>query len=377
MSVYPALFIGSSSEGLKIAHAIRNDLQRRERVHVRLWDEGIFRLSESVPDSLVRTAAGYDFAVLVFSPDDIVISRDVEKRGPRDNVVFELGLFAGHLGRERTFIVVREHDKIKLPSDFAGVTYASYSTQIDDSGHEMPNVGTACDQIMEAVERLGRLRHPILEQTLYSIVSNYRKAFRVDHDVFQHHLERWAKDTKAESEVWGEGLLRISLDYGLFLADVYRRAEESIFSTTVPTYSSKVWKQALHPLDLGRVLLKAQQANVKAHSMRIFVYSDEQAIAADDIKIMRMHQEHKVEVYVYVNSIYPGFDYNPANIESDWTMIDDGRAIGVTKSIDSQRREAYWYFNNEGMARDYKRLRDNLLDLAVPLGDWLISQKAG
>ena len=376
MSTLPAIFIGSSTEGLPIARAISADLLRRGGSRVQLWDEGVFRLSESVPDGLTRAAAEYDFAVFVFSPDDIVISRQTEIPGPRDNVVFELGLFAGHLGRERTFVVVLESGKVKLPSDFAGVTHANYFVQRDDQCHDLVSVSAACDQIMEAVSRLGRLRHPTLESTLYSIVQNYRQAFRVDHDVFQSHLKRWAKGTKDESEAWGQGLLRIRIHYGQFLADIYKRAEQSVFSTTVPTYNSEVWKGALKSFNLGRVLLKAQQANVKARSTRIFIYADEQAITDDDIRIMKMHQEYRIEVYVYVDSVYPGFEYPPDNVESDWTMIDDGKAIGITKTIDSRRNEAYWYFNNQGKAKEYKELRDSLLELAVPLDDWLLSQKA-
>jgi hypothetical protein len=373
------LFVGSSSEGLRVARAIRSDLERRKGINVSLWDKGIFHLSESTSDSLARAASEYDFAVLVVSPDDIVISRREETFGPRDNVVFELGLFAGSLGRERTFIVVNNLDKPKLPSDIAGVTYAVYDNQENsESERGVPEVGSACDLIMEAVKRLGRLRHPTLERTLFSIISNYRRAFKVEHVVFQNHLERWARNTKDESEVWGEGLLRISFDYGLFLADMYRRAEKNICSTTIPAYSKKIWKAALKsPLALGKVLLKAQQANRRAKSKRIFIYSNERSITTDDVAIMKMHQHYHVAVYVYIDSQYPDFEYGPKSIERDWTIIDDGKAIGVTKRIDVSKREAHWYFNNIEKAQEYCVLKDNLLRMSLPLQEWLGIRKAG
>ena len=46
-----------------------------------------------------------DFAAFIISPDDTVISRDAENLAPRDNVIFELGLFMGVLNRQRVFLI--------------------------------------------------------------------------------------------------------------------------------------------------------------------------------------------------------------------------------------------------------------------------------
>src|SRR5262249_37333075 len=143
-----------------VAQEIRSTLEKESGVIPRLWNDGIFSLSTNVPDQMIATAATFDFAVLVFSPDDVVLSRNTQNSAPRDNVVFELGLFAGQLGRERTFAVVHSPDEPKLPSDFAGVTRATYKKERDETGNMRPLVGSACREIMEAVRRLGILRHP-------------------------------------------------------------------------------------------------------------------------------------------------------------------------------------------------------------------------
>ena len=64
----------------------------------------------------------YDFAVLVVSDDDVTTSRKSTQASPRDNVILELGLFLGALGRRRAFVVVaRTDDGVpKMPSDLLG-----------------------------------------------------------------------------------------------------------------------------------------------------------------------------------------------------------------------------------------------------------------
>ena len=96
----PRVFVGSSSEGLPVARAIQFLL--KDSAHVSIWDQGVFGLSQGNLESLVRSLDSFDFAILVITPDDVVISRNVESQVPRDNVMFELGLFMGRLGRERS-----------------------------------------------------------------------------------------------------------------------------------------------------------------------------------------------------------------------------------------------------------------------------------
>ncbi len=115
----PSIFVGSSSEGIEIARAI--EFQLKDAVEVTIWNEGIFGLSESSLESLVNALDRFDFAILVLTPDDFTLSRDVLARSPRDNVMFELGLFMGRLGRARTFIVYDTRSSPKIPSDLAGL----------------------------------------------------------------------------------------------------------------------------------------------------------------------------------------------------------------------------------------------------------------
>ena len=74
----------------------------------------------------------------------------------RDNVLFELGLFMGRLGRSRTFVVRPRHGDVKLPSDLAGVTAALYDWPRSDNDKRAA-VGPACDELRRAIRSLGVL----------------------------------------------------------------------------------------------------------------------------------------------------------------------------------------------------------------------------
>jgi predicted nucleotide-binding protein len=124
----PLVFVGSSSEGRDVADAIQLNLDRDCEVVV--WDQGVFGLSQGTLEALVETAEQFDVAILVVTPDDLIESRGTSQQAPRDNVLIEIGLFVGTLGREQTFVVFERNANVKLPSDLAGVTLAGFQRPV-------------------------------------------------------------------------------------------------------------------------------------------------------------------------------------------------------------------------------------------------------
>jgi len=147
----PSVFIGSSTEGLKIAKALQILLD--QACEVTIWSQGVFGLSQGTLESLVAALDQFDFAVLALTPDDLVSSRNQATAAPRDNVLFELGLFMGGLGRDRTFIVYDRTRDLKLPSDLAGVCPATF--ELHSSGNLQSSLGAAATRIEERIDRLG------------------------------------------------------------------------------------------------------------------------------------------------------------------------------------------------------------------------------
>lgn len=77
-------------------------------------------------EDLIRQTREADFALFVFGPDDKIASRYQEHAAPRDNVIFEMGLFLGRLGRDRVFMV-KDHDvDLKIPTDLVGLRPITY-----------------------------------------------------------------------------------------------------------------------------------------------------------------------------------------------------------------------------------------------------------
>jgi hypothetical protein len=154
----PSVFIASSSENLDIVEKVQELLQNKlkHQVDIRPWTEE-FDLSKVYIESLEKEAGNIDFALLVMAPDDIIISRNKTNPVPRDNVIFELGLFMGFLGRERCFIFLEESSELKLPSDLLGIMAATYKPPKNKK-----NLGTvidkACSQISERIIQLGTRR---------------------------------------------------------------------------------------------------------------------------------------------------------------------------------------------------------------------------
>lgn len=153
----PRVFIASSSEGLPEAQALLSGLQARlgDSADVRLWTSE-FGLSRTYIEALELQAREADFAVAVFSPDDRITSRAKRQQAPRDNVIFELGLFIGALGRPRCFVVHRKDVDLKLPSDLLAVVSADF---VQSPGQALADaLAPRCEQIARRVRELGALR---------------------------------------------------------------------------------------------------------------------------------------------------------------------------------------------------------------------------
>jgi hypothetical protein len=124
----PRIFLGSSGKQAKLLEALTRGLE--DIAHVEPWT-AVFNPGTTTLGRLLELTREVDFAAFVFARDDWTgvggtgsSAIESAQASPRDNVVFEAGLFGGVLGMHRTFIL---HAKgAKLPSDLLGLTCVRY-----------------------------------------------------------------------------------------------------------------------------------------------------------------------------------------------------------------------------------------------------------
>jgi Predicted nucleotide-binding protein containing TIR-like domain len=151
------VFLGSSREAEWLAREIEGDLYRfKDTIEVDAWYHfGSWAQGSSTLESLETRLRECDFAVLVLSDDDRTQSRvDQPRPAPRDNVVFELGLAMGRLGRDRAFFFFPKENDFKLPSDLFGITALPYG--IEDRTKARQEVSPLCTLIVKRIDEVVR-----------------------------------------------------------------------------------------------------------------------------------------------------------------------------------------------------------------------------
>lgn len=123
------VFIGSSLEHIKYAEAVQLSFDNDEIFDPVCWTQGVFSPSNYTLEDLMVQLGEASFGIFVLAPDDLVRIREKDYTTVRDNVIFEMGLFFGALGRKRTFFIVPKDTEypFRIPSDLTGLNYVSYA----------------------------------------------------------------------------------------------------------------------------------------------------------------------------------------------------------------------------------------------------------
>ena len=149
----PRIFLGSSGKQAKLIQALTRGLE--DVAHVEPWTTS-FNPGTTTLERLLELTREVDFAAFVFAQDDWTTHTPAEapaptpgQASPRDNVVFEAGLFGGVLGMRRTFIL--HASGAKLPTDLLGLTCVRY-----DGSTAAAVIKVVCQKLRSAIENEGR-----------------------------------------------------------------------------------------------------------------------------------------------------------------------------------------------------------------------------
>ena len=187
----PSLFIASSVEGLDVAYAVQKNLMHDAEVTI--WSQGIFNPSNYTLEDLVQTLENVDFGVFVFSADDESIIREEKTKTIRDNVLFELGLFMGKLGRKRVFSLKPNNINVHIPSDLLGINILSYENNRQDKNLEA-GTGVACNDIRNVIKSQGIIERNLAPLNPSEQVENEKE------DDSKTNLEKKLKDLLLKKE---------------------------------------------------------------------------------------------------------------------------------------------------------------------------------
>jgi hypothetical protein len=207
----PRIFLGSSGKQTKLLQTLTRGLE--DVAHVEPWTTS-FNPGTTTLERLLELAHEVDFAAFVFAQDDwttqssqALPSPESGQASPRDNVVFEAGLFGGTLGMRRTFIL--HANGAKLPSDLLGLTCIRY-------------------------EATNPTEIKVVNQKLRKAIENEGRVARIEGLWWQFSLtERTAKEPSAVS------LLKISRDRDGALELTGRSWQEN------GTLSARYWSEAV------------------------------------------------------------------------------------------------------------------------------------
>lgn len=182
----PVIFVASSSEQLPVAYAIRAGLYEPRQWEVRVWDTQ-FDFSSAYIESLEKALDAADFAVVVMTGDDAANVRKNPAVLPRDNVIFELGLFIGRLGRERCAFFVDATSQTRIASDLSGVKAADYYPADQALGKQRPGLA----------DRVRALKKQVREQLRAQGVR-----YKPDAEQREQQQERWRFLKQIEGQWW-------------------------------------------------------------------------------------------------------------------------------------------------------------------------------
>ena len=207
----PRIFLGSSGKQGRLLKSLTRGLATVAEVVP--WTTS-FNPGTSTLERLGELTREVDFAAFVFAQDDWTAptpgdpGKEVPgQASPRDNVVFEAGLFGGALGMRRTFIL--HANGAKLPTDLLGLTCVRYAETLTPT-----ELKTVNQKLRKAIEAEGRLA-------------------RIEGDWWQYSLT-----VRTEDEPSAISLLRISRDRSGGLEVQGRSWQED------GTLSARYWSEA-------------------------------------------------------------------------------------------------------------------------------------
>jgi hypothetical protein len=219
----PRIFLGSSGQQAALLDGLTVGLE--DVADVEPWTV-TFNPGSTTLGRLVQLTHEVDFAAFIFARDDwtsiehAASDATAGQASPRDNVVFEAGLFGGVLGMDRTFILHAEG--AKLPTDLLGLTCVRYGDASDAD-----EVATMNQKLRKAIEELGVISR--IEGLWWQFSTTERSELepsavsllRISRDrdrMLEVNGRSWQEDGTLSARYWSEAAKESKDPAGIFYA---------------------------------------------------------------------------------------------------------------------------------------------------------------
>ena len=212
-------------------------------------------------------------------------------------------------------------------------------------------------------QQLGRatvaLKSDELRKMVEKIIEDAAAAIEVGDVVFTEAVLRQFRRFLAGSADWQHRQYVADVDYNEMLSKLYATARSNVFATSDPRYP---WQSPI-----GERLLQAHR-NGTAAVIRVFCFNSRSEVTRTTLNEMEKQDRiTNISVLAYFE------DESLANIspdvERDFTIIDDGDAIGVTESINGQSMIARWYFKDDERKSRFNELRGSIIGNSKKFGE--------
>ncbi len=159
------VFIASAGKAQPLAEALYNAMTNTEQTEIwdviPWWDKKseVLRYGQTVIESLKDECRKADLAVTLLTADDYTIKNGKKMMEPRDNCIFEAGLFMGALGLDsKRSVLVTSVTEGSLPSDFKGIQVINFQSptksQFEDAKWRSETMSDVAKRLKEHVLKI-------------------------------------------------------------------------------------------------------------------------------------------------------------------------------------------------------------------------------
>lgn len=299
---------------------------------------------------ITPTAAGIAVSTLDFLG---LFDQSLHTRIPTLTLLL-VGIVGGQLAFERYGQIRRLNDQ-----------QHQANRNISAVNNTLTEVGVSVNEVRDSVRmHIGDSRFDAMSQ---DICSDLRAALQVavENQVFYDAMCAQLEDVVRTTRDWRYGQLDTrGTGYHQVLIGLYQNARSSVVSTSSQRYVS-TWNESLGER------LRLAHARSPAAVTRIFIFDNREMVSTAAVDEMRRQNAYQsITVRLYFKNSDPLFQY-PSDISEDFTVIDNGSAIGMTvKFGEESQLTAKWYFNDSRMISRFRRIVEALRDGSISYADY-------